>query len=93
MIENLFPNTMMKQNQYSYLFHWRISTPYVFDIDQVEESPCLILRKVFNEQYFQSHWNSEVLSLTETNDEQSIIKKSLQVGVDFPGERFLIAEF
>ena len=84
---------MMEQHQYSYLFHLRISILYVFDIDQVEESSCLIVKKVFNEEYFQSHWNSEVLPLGETNDEQSIIKKSLQVGVDFSGESFLIEEF
>lgn len=43
---------------------------------------CL-LKKLFNEEYFQSNWKSEVLSLGKTNDEQAIIKKSLQVRVDF----------
>ncbi|CAF3532159.1 unnamed protein product [Rotaria sp. Silwood1] len=33
---------------------------------------------IFNQEYFQSHWNNNMLPLGKTNDEQMIIKKCLQ---------------
>jgi len=36
-------------------------------------------KKIFNQEYFQSHWNNDILSLGKTNNEQIIIKKCLQV--------------
>ncbi|CAF3846312.1 unnamed protein product [Rotaria sordida] len=34
--------------------------------------------KIFNQEYFQSHWNDDMLPLGKTNDQQTIIKKCLQ---------------
>ncbi|CAF0778310.1 unnamed protein product [Rotaria sordida] len=34
--------------------------------------------KIFNQEYFQSHWNDDMLPLGKTNDQQAIIKKCLQ---------------
>jgi len=44
-------------------------------------------KKIFGQEYFQSHWNNDILSLGKTNDEQIIIKKCLQV------RRYFLIEF
>jgi len=36
-------------------------------------------KKIFDQEYFQLHWNNDILPLGKSTDEQIIIKKCLQV--------------
>jgi hypothetical protein len=67
---------MMEQNRFFYLFPLLISTRYVLNIHQWKLFVFFSFSKtIIDQDYFQSHWNNEVLPLGKINDEQVTIKK------------------
>lgn len=43
----------------------------------------ILSKKIFDQEYFKSHWNADLLPMGTTSDEKATIKKCLQVITSF----------